>query len=262
MCTLSGFFADDDFTLQGLVAIDYPDESLVIAVKLYQVGGNEHTRHSLHIVGEHLTNHTGKQFAVVVQHRSLYFIGTRTRVGTHATLCHMTGELAIAQCRHHNLHRRTLGNALDVILRHSYLHLHTADVHQLCNGHSWGSILAYLGKLRRNIARRRCIQLGIAQRLSGHGFLRFGTLQLVLNGYPLHLGQRTGIVQFLHAVVSVLRLLQRSLADGIGVLQRRGVQLCYQLSLTHRLTFTHIDTLDSTRSGKRQRNTVCLLNGT
>ena len=194
--------------------------------------------------------------------RRLHLVGSGTGIGTHAALRHNARELTVIQSGHHDLHRRTLGNTLHVVLGHGDLHLHATDADQLHNRDTRTCHLTHLGILRGNIATERSHESSVGQRLLRHRLRRLGRLQLVLNLNPLHLGQRPCVVQFLHTVIRILRLLQRRLRDGVGMLQRRGIQFSNQLSGTHRLSGTHQDPLDRTRHCKRQRRAASLLNRT
>jgi len=75
LCTLSRLTDDGNLTFYGLSIVDYPDESLVITVELYQIGGDKHTHCSLHIVGERLTNHARQQLTVTILYGSLHLVG-------------------------------------------------------------------------------------------------------------------------------------------------------------------------------------------
>ena len=92
--------------------------------------------------------------------------------------------------------------------------------------------------------------------------MSLGRLQLILGHDPLHLGQRLTLVERLHALVGVLGLLQRRLGDGVGVLQRRGVELGNRLPLAHRLAGVHKDALYRAVHDKGKGDAARLFDGT
>ena len=195
----------------------------------------------------HLRHHSWQQLAVTIGHVDANVIGVCHRIGHHSFL--YTSAADLLACGLDDDHRRRVGrDGIHLGFRHRHLYFyarHIENGHHSLRGHS---CLAGLHLLTTDDAAHRSHQPTVGEVLLGNGQLRPRLCHLALYLHPLHLGQRTGIVQHAIALQGVFGLCHLRLGTRQQVASLRVVHQCQELSTTDGLSFPHEHTLHNTHA--------------
>ena len=202
-------------------------------------------------------HHTRQQLALGIGHTDAYIIGMRERVGLHALLYTSASKTAVDGIYLNN-RRGASTQSADFGLGDGDLNLYGRDVEDAYYSLRRHSRFARAHKFATDDAANGGDESAVGQILLSHFVLRLSLSHLALYLDPLHLGQRSVVVQHLVALQSIVGLGHLSLSTAKQVASLGVVHLGYQLSAAHSLTFVHQHALNHTHASKAYCSSLTL----
>ena len=181
----------------------------------------------------------------------------RECIGLHTFLYTSARETAVDGIDLNN--RRGVGTyAADFGFGDRYFYLYGRDVEDADYSLRRHSSLASANEFATDDAANGGYESAVGQILTGHLVLRLGLSHLALYLYPLHLGQRTIVVQHLVALKCIVGLGHLSLSAAKQIAGLGVVHLGYQLSSGHGLSLVYQHTLNHAHAGKAYCSSLTL----